>query len=220
MPRPPRLEYPDAICHVTARGVHQAAIFLDDRDRATLIKILAKTLRDCDARVFAFCLMGNHYHFVLQTHQANLSVLMRRVNSLYSLTFNQRHGRHGHLFEGRFFAVHVDRDAYLLEVCRYVDLNPVRAGLIQSAAQWAWSSHRAHTGSAPAPSWLATSELHGMLMGQVPEDDAQIAAAERRYAQFVEDGRGTWLWKASLRQGAYLGNEAFVERVKARSVSV
>ena len=193
MPRPPRLEYPDAICHVTARGVQQDAIFLDDQDRATLIKILARTLRVCDAHAFAFCLMGNHYHLVLQTRQANLSVLMRRVNSLYSLTFNQRHRRHGHVFEGRFFAVHVDRDAYLLEVCRYVDLNPVRAGIVDSPAQWRWSSYRAHVGTTSAPSWLATSELHGMLMGQIPRDETQAADAQRRYAEFVAEGRGRWL---------------------------
>ena len=90
--------------------------------------------------------MGNHYHFVLQTRQANLSVLMRRVNSLYCLTFNRRHSRCGHVFEGRYKALHVDRTAYLLEVCRHVDLNPVRAGLAESPAQWAWSSYRAHAG--------------------------------------------------------------------------
>jgi len=217
MPRPPRLEYPDAIYHVTARGAQQDAIFLDDQDRATLLRILARMLRDCDAHAFAFCLLGNHCHFVLQTHQPDLSVLMRRVNSLYSLTFNQRHRRHGHVFQGRFFAVHVDRDAYLLEVCRYVDLNPVRAGLVESPAQWRWSSHRAHVGSTPIPPWLATSELHGMLMGQMPRGDTQVGEAQRRYAEFVAEGRGRWLWKESLRHGAYLGDDAFVERVKARA---
>jgi putative transposase len=217
MPRPPRLEYPDALYHVTSRGSRRDPIFVDDHDRASLLSILTQALQACDARAFAFCLMGNHYHLVLQTHQANLSVLMRRVNSLYSLTFNQRHRRHGHVFEGRFFAVHVDRDAYLLEVCRYVDLNPVRAGLVESPAQWRWSSHRAHVGSTPAPPWLATSELHGILMGQMSLDDTHMGEAQRRYAAFVDEGRGRWLWKESLRHGAYLGDDAFVARVKARA---
>jgi putative transposase len=157
--------------------------------------------------------MGNHYHFVLQTRQANLSVLMRRVNSLYCLTFNRRHSRCGHVFEGRYKALHVDRDAYLLEVCRYVDLNPVR-GLIESPAQWAWSSYRAHTGSTPSPPWLATVELHGALLGQVPEDDAQSASACRCYAEWVDAGRRVHLWRASLRYGLYLGDQAFVECVE------
>src|ERR1700758_4402167 len=100
MPRPLRLEYPDALYHVTARGTRQGAIFLDDQDRASLLSILARALKECDARAFAYCLMGNHYHFVLQTRQANLSVLMRRVNSVYSLTSNNRHGGCGHVFEG------------------------------------------------------------------------------------------------------------------------
>lgn len=158
--------------------------------------------------------MGNHYHFVLQTRQANLSRLMHRVNSIYSLTFNRRHGRLGPAFEGRFKALHVDRDGYLLAVCRYVDLNPVRARLVDSPAQWAWSSYRAHIGCTPSPAWLATAELHGALMGQVPEDAMQTAAACRRYADWVDAGREAQLWKESLRYGLYLGDEAFVEHVE------
>jgi putative transposase len=213
MPRSPRLEYPGATYHVTARGVQQAPIFVDDRDRATLLAILAKSLRIHDGAAFAYCLMGNHYHFVLQTRHANLSALMQRVNSPYSLVFNRRHCRQGHVFEGRFKAVLVDRDAYLLEVCRYVDLNPVRARIVESPAQWAWSSYRAHVGALPAPDWLHTAEFHGALMGQVPKGAAQTAAAGRRYACWVDAGRGVQLWKESLRNGLYLGGEAFVERM-------
>jgi putative transposase len=214
MPRSPRLEYPDALYHVTARGVQQAAIFIDDHDRVSLLTIAAQMLRTCDAQTFAFCLMGNHYHFVLRTRQANLSMLMRRINSLYSLAFNRRHGRRGHVFEGRFKALHVHRDAHLLEVCRYVDLNPVRARLVDSPEQWRWSSYRAHTGSTLSPPWLATAELHGALMGQLPQNAAQTTAAHRRYADWVEAGRETQLWKESLRHGIYLGDESFVECIE------
>jgi putative transposase len=214
MPRALRLEYPGAVYHVTARGTRQSAIFVDDRDRASLLAILARTLKACDAHIFAYCLMGNHYHFVLQTRQANRSVLMRRINSLYCLTFNRRHSRCGHVFEGRYKALHVDRTAYLLEVCRYVDLNPVRAGLAKSPAQWAWSSYRAHTGCMSSPPWLATVEVHGALLGQVPEDEAQSARACRCYADWVDAGREVKLWRASLRHGLYLGDEAFVECVE------
>ena len=184
---------------MTARGVQQSAIFMDDRDRSALIKLLARTLDDGDANVHAFCLMGNHYHLVPHTRAANLSALMQRINGAYSLAFNQRHDRRGHLFEGRFKALDVDREAHLLQACRYVDLNPVRAGLVASPEDWAWSSYRAHVGIAPVPHWLATPELHGALMGRVPGDASQLEAAGRRYAEWTEAGRGVPLWKEPRR---------------------
>ncbi len=214
MARSLRLEYPGAVYHVTGRGVQQGAIFIDDRDRVSLLMILAQAMQTHECVAFAYCLMGNHYHFVLQTRRANLSALMHRVNTRYCLAFNRRHCRRGHVFEGRFKALHVDRDAYLLEVCRYVDLNPVRAGLVESPGQWAWSSYRSHTGSLPSPHWLGTEELHGALMGQRPQDAAETTAARRRYAEWVVSGRDVKLWKESLREGLYLGDGTFVERLK------
>ena len=135
MPRPTRLQYPGALYHVTARGVQQDAIFLDDDDRRALLKYVARALEEGRARAFAYCLMGNHYHLVLQTSLPNLSTLMQRINSGFCQSVNRRHDRSGHLLEARFKAVVVDRDNYLLEVCRYVDLNPVRAGLVDSPLQ-------------------------------------------------------------------------------------
>ena len=214
MTRPPRLEYPGALYHVTTRGVRQDSIFIDDRDRMSLLTILARALRTCDARIFAFCLMGNHYHFVLQTRHANLSELMHRINSTFSLTFNRRHARRGQVFDGRFKALHVDRDAYLLEVCRYVDLNPVRSGLVDSPSQWIWSSFGAHCGLRPALPWLATAELHGVLTGRVPTEASQTSTAQRRYAEWVHAGIGVRLWKESLRDGLYLGDKTFADRIK------
>ena len=213
MPRPPRLEYPNALYHITSRGARQGAIFLHDQDRTSLLSIQARALRACNAWLFAYCLMGNHYHFVLQTRHANLSALMHRINGVYSLTFNRRHGLRGPVFESRFKALHVDRDAYLLEVCRHVDLNPVRAGMVDSPAQWGWSSFRAHAGLVPSPRWLATAELHGLLMGQVPADEVQDAEASRRYVEWVDEGRRVQLWKECLRRGIFLGDDKFVERV-------
>lgn len=218
MPRALRLEYPGALYHVTARGVQQNAIFIEDEDRVSLLGNFASALRTCEAKAFAFCLMDNHYHFVLQTGLANLSALMHRVNSVYSSTFNRRHGRCGHLFEGRFRALHVDRDAYLLKVCRYVELNPVRAGMVVHPEQWRWSSYRSNTGSIRSPRWLATGELHGVLTGIEPQEDARNAAACRSYARWVEEGRGKQLWKTSLREGRYLGDRAFGEALKQKAV--
>ncbi len=214
MPRSIRLEYPDALYHVTARGVQQRFIFLDDEDRRLSLRLLARTLIDFDAQVFAYCLMGNHYHLVLQTRRANLSTLMQRFNANYSQQFNHRHSRIGQVFGGRFKTVHVDRDAYLLSVCRYVDLNPVRAGLARVPEDWMWSSYRAHTGRVSPPVWLATSTLHDTLIGQPALTEARTRMAQRTYADWVAVGRDFYLWKELLRQGAYLGDDAFVERTK------
>lgn len=177
MSRPLRIEFEGAVYHVTSRGDRREPIFVDDDDRGRLLQIVGHAMDRFDAQVLAYCLMGNHYHFVVQTRKANLSALMRHVNGVYTQDFNRRHGKVGHLLQGRFKAVLVDRDAYLLEVCRYVELNPVRAGLIERVEDWAWSSYAAHVGLAAAPPWLDTSALHGCLLGRTPQD-----AAERRRA--------------------------------------
>ncbi len=215
MPRSLRIDYPGAVYHVTARGVQQAAIFIDDRDRQSLLAILARILVDGDASAFAYCLMGNHYHFVLQTRLPNLSKLMHRVNTSYGLTFNKRHGRHGAVFEGRFKAFFVDRDAYLLEACRYVDLNPVRAGMVDRPDQWKWSSYRAHVGTARQPAWLDSAFVRSVV-GDIPcLDERNSELACRRYAEWVWDGRGVRLWEVALKDGQYLGDDGFVARVQA-----
>jgi REP element-mobilizing transposase RayT len=114
MTRPLRIELPDAIYHVTARGNRREAIFVDDEDRQRFLVILAQTLDRFQAKVVAYCLMGNHYHLVLHTQQPNLSALMRRFNGMVTQSYNRRHGKVGHLFQGRFKAILVDQDAYLL----------------------------------------------------------------------------------------------------------
>lgn len=151
MSRPLRIEFPGAIYHMTARGDRREPIFVDDEDRNSLLDVVAKAMQRFDAQALAYCLMGNHYHFVLQTRQANLSRLMRQINGVYTQAFNRRHSKVGHLFQGRFKAVLVDRDAYLLAACRYVELNPVRAGIVDTPNAWPWSSYLAHVGEAHTP---------------------------------------------------------------------
>ena len=183
-----------------------------------MMRLIAQVLRRSDARVLAYCLMGNHYHLVLQTGLANLSEVMHRINAVYSQAFNRRHDRHGHLLEGRFKAVHVDRDNYLLKACRYIDLNPVRAHMVKAPGDWKWSSYRAHVGDVPSPAWLATSELHEALTGEPQETHADTEAARRLYAAYCFTGRDLKPWEESLRHGLYLGDDAFVERVTGGSV--
>ena len=129
-PPPLRVGFPGAIYHVTSRGDRRQPIFEDYTDRAALLGVVEEGMRRYDAQVLAYCLMGNHYHFVLHTRQANLSRLMRHLNGVYTQEYNRRHREVMHLFQGRFKAILVDRDAYLLEVCRYVELNPVRARMV------------------------------------------------------------------------------------------
>ncbi|MDP3083049.1 MAG: transposase [Rubrivivax sp.] len=215
MARPLRIEFPGAVYHVTARGDRREPIFADDTDRATLLGVLAQGLERFEAEALAYCLMGNHYHFVLQTRQANLSRLMRHVNGVYTQRFNRRHDKVGHLFQGRFTAILVDCDAYLLTLCRYVELNPVRAGLAATPSAWAWSSCRAHTGAAPAPAWLNRQALQAQLLGRAVRTAGDAALAARRYAALLGSEPALQLWPGALQQQIYLGDDGFVGRMQA-----
>ena len=143
MARPLRIEFPGALYHVTARGNARAPIFLEDADR----QLLLATLGDANERhgwlCHAYCLMPNHYHLLLGTPDANLSRGMRQLNGLYTQRFNRRHDRVGHVFQGRFKGILVEREAHLLELARYIVLNPVRAGIVACAEAYRWSSLRA-----------------------------------------------------------------------------
>jgi REP-associated tyrosine transposase len=214
MARPLRIEFPGAVYHVTSRGDRREPIFVDDHDRHGFLDVMAQALVRFDAEILAYCLMGNHYHLVLHTRKANLSLLMRHINGVYTQVFNRQHNKVGHLFQGRFKAILVDRDAYLLEVCRYVELNPLRARMVRKPEAWAWSSYRAHVGLETSPAWLDTNGLHGYLLGRAPGGASDRRRAANRYAQLVAAARGVRLWDEALRRQIYLGDEAFVERMQ------
>ena len=127
MARPLRIQFPGATYHVTSRGNAQQAIFLDDDDRHTFLSVLERVVSRFRIVVHAYCLMDNHFHLLVETPEANLSKAVRHLNGVYTQTFNRRRARVGHVLQGRFKAIVVDRDSYLLELCRYVVLNPVRA---------------------------------------------------------------------------------------------
>lgn len=215
MSRPLRLEFAGAIYHVTSRGDRREPIYRDDGDRGMQLDVLAHAMDRFDAQVLAYCLMGNHYHLVLHTRQANLSRLMRHLNGLYTQRFNRRHGLSGHVFQGRFKAILVDRDAYLLAVCRYVERNPVAARLVDVAQAWPWSSCNAHLGRVPTAPWLDTDGLHGHLLGRpvrTAEDRHRAVAIYRQMIGTDGDGR---LWQTGLRQQVFLGDEHFAQRMLA-----
>lgn len=217
MSRPLRIQIAGGVYHVTSRGNRRERIFVDDHDRRALLEILGRALLRCDAAALAYCLMNNHYHLVLQTRRANLSRLMRLVNGAYAQGFNQRHGLVGHLFQGRFHAVHVDRDAYLLEVCRYTDLNPVRAGLVDSADDWEWSSCRAHCGLVAAPRWLDTGSVAGYLLGADVRSAPERLRAAHIYASFVASAATPRLRDEALRQQIFLGDATFAAQAQSQT---
>jgi putative transposase len=210
MSRPLRLEFGGALYHVTARGDRREPIVEDDVDRHAWLSILVDGMERFDAEAFAYCLMDNHYHVVVKKHQPNLSRFMRHLNGVYSQAYNRRHRKVGHLFQGRFKAILVDEDAYFLEVCRYVDLNPVRAGMVKRPDDWRFSSYRAHIGRAGSAPWLNSLELHRRLAPHAPRRDGP-----RCYAKFVAQGRGIRLWDEALTGQIFLGTEAFAKRFQA-----
>ena len=215
MVRPLRIEFPGAVYHVTSRGDRRESIFVDDTDRVAWLAVLGGAMDRFDAQVLAYCLMGNHYHLVLYTRQANLSLVMRQINGVYTQNFNRRHGKVGHVFQGRFKAILVDREAYLLELCRYVELNPVRADMVSQPGHWLWSSYLAHTGGRPAPPWLDSPGLHRFILNRDVSTARDHRAAAVRYAQWVAAAPDLRLWDEALRHQIYLGDETFVERMQA-----
>jgi putative transposase len=214
MARPPRIELAGAVYYVTTRSAGGRAIFADDDDRQSLLDVLAQSLQRFDAQALAYCLLTNHFHLLLFTRQANLSRLMRHLNGVYTQLFNRRHGTSGPLFQGRFKAVIVDRDAWLLEACRYIELNALRLGVVAQPADWPWSSFPAHAGLVPVPDWLEQDGLYRFVLGHAAETAAQRRRAAQHYAKLLQGEPRLQLWPGRLRQQIYLGDAGFVGRVQ------
>ena len=203
MARPLRIEFPGALYHVTTSGNARADIFLEDRDRHDFLDVLGSVVRHHRWLCRSYCLMTNHYHLLIETPEPNLSRGMRQLNGLYTQRFNRRHGRVGHVFQGRFKGILVEREAHLLELARYVVLNPVRAGIVRSAEDYRWSSLPASLGLAACPEWLATGAL------LVPFGSPQ------RYLDFVREGSAARSPLAAV-HGTVLGSEAFLASIASQ----
>ncbi len=220
MARPQRIEYEGAVYHVTARGNERRALFVDDADRERFLRVLGESVASFEIRLYLFCLMTNHVHLVLETPRGNLSRFMHRLQTAYTVYFNHRHQRHGHLMQGLYGATVVERDAYLLRLSRYVHLNPVFTKACRSRPvreriallrQYRWSSFRSYIGKDRGLAWVN----YAPILATVAAHDSPPAETYRRFveagiaqidAAFLEDARASRLC---------LGSEGFRVRIRA-----
>jgi len=202
MSRPLRIEYAGAVYHITSRGNEKKAVYKDDVDREIFLDTLSQVNKRYNWICHAYCLMNNHYHLIIETPDGNLSVGMRQLNGVYTQTFNKRHKRVGHLFQGRYKAVLIQKESHLLEVCRYVVLNPVRARAVERPEMWKWSSYQANGGKEKPHSCLITEWILGQF-------GTTKRIAEEAYRKFVQAGiKQESIWKA-VRGQSILGEEEF-----------
>jgi putative transposase len=183
MARPLRLHIPHAFYHVMSRGNAKQLIFVEAADYERFLELLQSTSSRFGVRCHAYCLIRNHFHLLLEPDIDPLSRMMQQLNSAYSQSFNRRHDRVGHVLQGRFKALLVDRDEYFLQLLRYIMLNPVEAGLVDDPGAWRWSSYRATAGLTEPPSFLALSDVWNLF-------DVSVRDAQRRFVAFVDAGRG------------------------------
>ncbi len=206
MARPLRIQYAGALYHVTARGNERRPVFRDDVDRDLWMGQLASVAAHFRLRVFAYVLMRNHYHLLLETCEPNLSAAMRQLNGVYTQTFNRRHRRVGHLFQGRYQAIVVDKNSYLLELTRYIHLNPVRVGEVRDPELFAWSSASSYVGGRLPPAFLHVDDVLALFA-------SRRNLAQERYRLFLNEGlrQQERPWEHVIGQ-TLLGDHGFVER--------
>jgi len=204
MSRPLRLEFSGALYHITSRGNEKKSIYLEDSDFELFLLLLEEVCQRFNWVVHSYCLMTNHYHLVVETPDGNLSRGMRHLNGVYTQRFNSKHKRVGHLYQGRYKAILVDKESYLLELCRYVVLNPVRAKMVEEPSEWKWSSYSITIGEQDGFEGLATDAI-------LLQFDNQRGQAIERFQLFVSQGSGHDIW-CDLKHQIYLGDKKFVEK--------
>jgi len=209
MGRPLRIEYPGALYHITSRGNERKKIFLDDGDRTRFLEILAEYHHRYDIRIHTFVLMGNHYHLILETPQGNLLKVMHGINGRYTGYFNRKYSRTGHLFQGRYKGILVDKDAYLLQLSRYVHLNPAKAGIVEKPEHYVWSSYRSFIGKVKRYEWVD----YAWILDQFGSDEQK---ASRYYKQFIDEGLKNEQGNPfiALQGRVILGDETFLEKIR------
>ena len=209
MARPLRIEFPRALYHVTSRGDRREKIFDDDRDRAIFLEILASVAERYHWLCHGYCLMDNHYHLLIETPEGTLSSGMRQLNGVYTQRYNRTHHTVGHLLQGRFKAIVVEKDSYLLEVSRYMVLNPLRVKAVTSPGEWKWSSYAATAGLEEPPQFLSID----WILSQFHHDKYQ---AQRLYRAFVISGMEKEAPWRELKGRMILGSNGFIATIRAR----
>ena len=212
MARRARIEYPGAFYHVISRGNQRQKIFFDDRDRKKYLELLFGLGEAYGFRLHGYVLMSNHVHLLMEAGAVPLSRFMQRLGSGYTQYFNRRRGLVGHLFQGRYRAILCDKASYLLELTRYLHLNPVRAKVVKEPGAYVWSSYRAYVREKGEQEGLETAEVLGQFSRRVIE-------AKRLYRRFVLEGLGEGHKEEyyELLDGRILGGQEFAERIKARA---
>lgn len=209
MARPLRLEFAGALYHITSRGNRREVIYLTDDDRNAYLSTLAKVCDQFNWVVHAYCLMDNHYHLLVETPDGNLSKGMRQLNGVYTQYFNRTHRRVGHLYQGRYKAIIIQKEAYLLEVARYIVLNPVRANMVHTANDWLWSSYLATAGFISPPDWLNAEWI-------IAHFSKRKMTAIDRYRQFVADGKNQPSIWGQLRNQIYIGSDNYIKHIQTK----
>lgn len=208
MTRPVRIEYPGAIYHITSRGNGRKAIFITDKDRDQFLFILAEVLKKFNWLCHTLTLMDNHYHLIIETVDPTLSKGMRHLNGVFTQWHNAEHATVGHLFQGRFKALLIEEQSYLLTAARYVVLNPVRAKIVDDPADYRWSSYRAMAGLESTPSWLTTDKILSLF-------DKARSRARLKYQKYVHQGIGLPSPLNEAR-GLILGTNQFIDEQRGR----
>jgi len=213
MARKSRIHYPAALYHVIMRGNARQDIFFNDEDRCRFYLLLQEGIERYGYRVHAFCLMTNHIHLAIQVGEVSLSRIMQNLTFRYTRWVNWRQKRSGHLFQGRFKAVLVDADSYLLELTRYIHLNPVRATMVKSPVEYPWSGHRAYLGSETIP-WLTTDWVLSQFA-------VKSEKARREYREFVDQGKKEGhiqeYHSGTANDSRILGDDTFIDKVLAQA---
>jgi REP element-mobilizing transposase RayT len=209
MGRPLRLEYPGALYHITSRGNERRKIFFDDSDRIKFLSILEDYHERYGVLIHSYVLMDNHYHILMETPQGNLLKVMHGINGGYTGYFNRKHGRVGHLFQGRYRGILVDKEGYLLELSRYVHLNPVRAKIVKKAETYQWSSYGGYVREKEEVKWVE----YGWVLSKFGREKER---ARKKYKEFVDEGlKGKPENPLKEIYGqVVLGGEEFKERIK------
>jgi putative transposase len=208
MARPWRIEFEGALYHVLSRGNELRDIFWDNEDRVSFLNCLGEMSARFEADIFAYVLMGNHYHILLRTNRANLSKAMQWLGGTYTRRFNNRHLRSGHLFQGRFKNIIVQNDAYLVQLSCYIHRNPLRAGMVKRVAEYTWSSYPAYAYGKAHPKWLNLD----LILSQFSTNKERHRLYREKVQRYSKEEKRLW---EDFRHGLYLGTREFVESLKS-----